>query len=291
MNNTKGLLLAGGKGSRLYPCTTSISKHLLSIYDKPMIYYSLSILMLSKIRDIAIIVNESDLSHFQNLLGSGADFGLKLNYIIQNKPKGIADAFIIAEDFIHNSPCSLVLGDNLFFGPGFTKILLKCKRQNNGSTNICYPVKDPTQYGVLYLDKYGKPKKIIEKPKQSNSNLAVTGIYFFDKHVSSYAKTLKPSYRGELEVTDLLNMYIRKGNYKFNTLGRGFAWLDTGSHKRLLEASKFVEAVQSNQGYMIACLEEIALNNKWINSKKLYSNYKKFKSSSYGKYLKSLIKK
>lgn len=291
MKNTKGLLLAGGTGSRLYPSTTSISKHLLAIYDKPMIYYSLSILMLSKIRDIAIIVNESDLSHFQNLLGNGSDFGLNLNYIIQNQPRGIADAFIIAEDYIHNSPCSLVLGDNLFFGPGFTKILLKCKRQNNGSTSICYPVKDPAQYGILYLDKHGKPKKIIEKPKQSNSNLAVTGIYFFDKNVSSYAKTLKPSYRGELEVTDLLNLYIKKGKYKFNTLGRGFAWLDTGSHKRLLEASKFVEAVQSNQGYMIACLEEIALNNKWISSKKLYTNYKKFKSSSYGKYLKSLIKK
>jgi len=285
----KGILLAGGLGTRLGPTTLSTSKHLLPIYDKPMIYYSLSVLMLCEIRDIAIIVNENDKIKFQKLLGNGEDLGINITYIIQKKPKGIAEAIILSEEFIDNNNCCLVLGDNIFYGQSFTKILKRCLNDNKGATILCHPVVEPKSFGILNLNKDKTPLKIIEKPLKSKSNLAVTGIYFYDKNVTNIAKSLKFSKRGELEITDLNNIYIKKNNLKYEVLGRGFSWLDTGSHEKLFEAAKFVEAIQSNQGYFVACLEEIAFKNKWINKKQIKYKIKKLKGTSYSNYLKKLI--
>ena len=289
IKNYKGILLAGGMGTRLGPTTLSTSKHLLPIYDKPMIYYSLSILMLCGIKDIAIIVNEYDLNNFQKLLGNGEDFGINLTYIIQKKPKGIAEAIILCEKFLNNQNCCLVLGDNIFYGQNFTEILTNCIINNKGATVLCHPVIDSKNFGILNLDKNKAPIKIVEKPLKSKSNLAVTGIYFYDSSVTKIVKSLKYSKRGELEITDLNNKYIKKNNLKYHILGRGFSWLDTGSHEKLFEAAKFVEVIQSNQGYFIACLEEIALKNKWISKKKIKNKINKLKGTNYSNYLKKII--
>lgn len=285
----KGILLAGGKGTRLHPTTKAISKHLIPVFDKPMIFYSLSVLMLCKIKDIAIITTAADKIQYFRLLGNGKELGIKLTYITQNQPRGIAHSIILCKNFIKNHSCCLVLGDNIFYGQGFSSILNSCMQENTGSTILCHPVLDTKNYGILHLDNKNKPLNIIEKPKVSKSNLAVTGIYFYDKDVVKYAKKIKPSKRGELEISDLNNQYIKEKSLKYKILGRGFSWLDTGNHERLFEAAKFVEAIQSNQGYMISCLEEISLINGWINKRNLKKNAKKYDGTSYGDYLKKLL--
>ena len=285
----KGIILAGGIGSRLHPLTQVISKQLLPVFDKPMIYYPLSTLMLAGMKEIAIISTPLDLPKFKKLLGSGKQWGLKLTYLEQKKPNGIAEAFILAEKFIKDSPCCLILGDNIYHGNDFSKILKEADNDDENSTVFTYQVKDPERFGILNLDKKGKPAKIIEKPKSPKSNLAITGLYFFPKGVSSKAKKLKPSKRGELEISDLNQSYIKDKKLKVKILNRGFTWLDTGTFDSLLEASNFISLVQNRQNTIVACPEEIAFFNKWINKSDIKKAIKDMQST-YSEYLKNLIK-
>ena len=285
----KGIILAGGIGSRLHPLTQVISKQLLPVFDKPMIYYPLSTLMLAGMKEIAIISTPLDLPKFKKLLGSGKKWGLKLTYLEQKKPNGIAEAFILAEKFIKDSPCCLILGDNIYHGNDFSKILKEADNDDENSTVFTYQVKDPERFGILNLDKKGKPAKIIEKPKSPKSNLAITGLYFFPKGVSSKAKKLKPSKRGELEISDLNQSYLKDKKLKVKILNRGFTWLDTGTFDSLLEASNFISLVQNRQNTIVACPEEIAFLNKWINKSDIKKAIKDMQST-YSEYLKNLIK-
>ena len=285
----KGIILAGGIGSRLHPLTQVISKQLLPVFDKPMIYYPLSTLMLAGMKEIAIISTPLDLPKFKKLLGSGKKWGLKLTYLEQKKPNGIAEAFILAEKFIKDSPCCLILGDNIYHGNDFSKILKEADNDDENSTVFTYQVKDPERFGILNLDKKGRPAKIIEKPKSPKSNLAITGLYFFPKGVSSKAKKLKPSKRGELEISDLNQSYLKDKKLKVKILNRGFTWLDTGTFDSLLEASNFISLVQNRQNTIVACPEEIAFLNKWINKSDIKKAIKDMQST-YSEYLKNLIK-
>jgi glucose-1-phosphate thymidylyltransferase len=286
----KGIVLAGGTGTRLYPVTKGVSKQLLPIYDKPMIYYPISVLMLAGIDDILIITTPEDQSGFIRALGDGSDFGIKLTYKIQPSPDGLAQAFIIGEEFIGNDSVCLVLGDNIFWGHGFTPILEKAASRVDGATVFGYQVNDPERFGVVEFNDEQKAISLEEKPDNPKSNFAVTGLYFYDNDVVEMAKKVKPSDRGELEITTLNQMYLDKGSLNVELLGRGFAWLDTGTHETLLEAAMFVETIEKRQGYKIACLEEIALNNGWLSVEKIREIANSLSKNGYGKYLLNLIK-
>ena len=286
----KGIILAGGSGTRLYPLTKSISKQIMPIYDKPMIYYPLSVLMLANIREILIISTERDLPVFRELLGDGSDFGVRLEYKVQEKPNGLAEAFLIGEEFIGNDNVALILGDNIFFGSGFSGLLEEAGKITEGAVIFGYPVKDPTSYGVVEFDQNGKAISLEEKPKVPKSNFAIPGLYFYDNTVVEKAKNVKPSSRGELEITTINEMYLNEKNLNVKILGRGIAWLDTGTHEALLEAANFVEAIQKRQGFYIACIEEIAYKKGWIDNKKIEELAKTLQKTEYGKYLKELIK-
>jgi len=285
----KGIILAGGLGSRMSPLTKAVNKQLLPLYDKPLIFYPLSILMLAGIKDILIIVNKGQLSQFKKILPEKNNLGLKIVYNEQLKPAGLPQAFTIGEKFIGKDNVSLILGDNFFYGQSLTKILKKNIFFKKGAKVFLHPVKNPNQYGVASLDKKKKVIKLIEKPKKTKSNLAVTGLYFFDNKVIELAKKLKPSSRGELEIIDLLNIYKRKGNLSAEFIGRGGAWLDTGNIKDYYDASNFVSAIENRQGLKIACLEEISLKNNWINKKEIKKSISFYGNCDYSKYLKSLI--
>lgn len=286
----KGIILAGGSGTRLYPLTKSISKQIMPIYDKPMIYYPLSVLMLANIREILIISTERDLPVFRELLGDGSDFGVRLEYKVQEKPNGLAEAFLIGEEFVGNDNVALILGDNIFFGSGFSGLLEEAGKIKEGAVIFGYPVKDPTSYGVVEFDQNGKAISLEEKPKVPKSNFAIPGLYFYDNTVVEKAKNVKPSSRGELEVTTINEMYLNEKNLNVKILGRGIAWLDTGTHEALLEAANFVEAIQKRQGFYIACIEEIAYKKGWIDNKKIEELAETLQKTEYGKYLKELIK-
>ena len=287
----KGIILAGGTGTRMSPLTKAVNKQLLPIYDKPLIYYPLSVLMLSGIKDILIIVNKGELSQFKKILPNGNNLGIKITYAEQKYPRGLPDAFVIGKKFIGKSNVALILGDNFFYGQNLTKKLKGCVKLNKGATVILHPVSNPSSYGVASINKKNKITKIIEKPKKSFSNLAVTGLYFFDNNVVNYTKNLKPSKRKEIEIVDLLNKYKKKGKLSAEFLGRGSAWLDSGSINNFYETSAFVSALEKRQGLKIACLEEIAFNNGWINKKNVLSAIKFYGKCNYSQYLSSLIKK
>lgn len=287
--NFKGIILAGGSGSRLHPLTTVVSKQLLPIYSKPMIYYPLSVLMLAGIRDILIISQPHDRPLFEKLLGNGDDFGIRISYAEQPKPEGLAQAFIIGERFIGSDHASLILGDNIFYGQGLSDVLKRAKDFDSGATVFGYYVKDPERYGVVEFDKEFKAVSIEEKPKNPKSHYAVTGLYFYDNDVIEIAKSLKPSKRGELEITDVNARYLERGDLRIEVLGRGMAWLDTGTPESLLQASNFIEAIEERQGLKVACPEEIAFLNKWISRKQLEFRAEMLSKSSYGNFLKSLI--
>ena len=288
-NSRKGIILAGGIGSRLHPLTQIISKHLLPVFDKPMIYYPLSTLMLAGIREILIISTPQDLPKYKKLLKSGKQWGLKLSYIEQKKPNGIAEALILGKDFIKDSPSCLILGDNIYHGNDFSNILKDAVNDKNNSTIFVYQVKDPERFGILSIDEKGNPKKITEKPKSPKSNLAITGLYFFPKGVSSRAKDLKPSKRGELEISELNQTYLNDKRLKVKILNRGFTWLDTGTFDSLLEASNFISLLQNRQNTIVACPEEIAFINKWIGKNEMKKALGDMQSS-YGEHLRNLIK-
>jgi glucose-1-phosphate thymidylyltransferase len=287
----KGIILAGGSGTRLHPATLAISKQLLPVYDKPMIYYPLSVLMLAGIREILIISTPRDTPHFQNLLGDGSQLGMRLSYAVQDEPRGLADAFIVGEKFIDQKPVAMILGDNLFFGQHFSDTLKKASELTKGGMVFAYNVKDPERYGVVEFDATGKALNIEEKPKQPKSNYAVTGLYFYDGKASEYAKTLKPSARGELEISCLNQIYLDRGELQVETLGRGFAWLDTGTHESLLEASEFIRVIQERQGHYIGSPEEVAFSKSFIDAAQLEILAKPLCKSGYGKYLLSLLGK
>lgn len=286
----KGIILAGGSGTRLYPITRGVSKHLLPIYDKPMIYYPLSVLMLAGIKDILIITSTEDQSGFIRVLGDGKEFGVRLSYAEQPSPDGLAQAFVIGEDFIGDDSVCLILGDNIFWGLGFTPILKRVSSQNRGASLFGYHVKDPNRFGVVTFDENLKAISLEEKPENPKSNFAVTGLYFYDNDVIEMAKKVKPSPRGELEITTLNQMYLERGDLNVELLGRGFAWLDTGTHESLLDAAMFVENIEKRQGYKIACLEEIALLNGWLNKEQVMKTAKALSKNSYGRYLESICK-
>ncbi|ELP6739091.1 glucose-1-phosphate thymidylyltransferase RfbA [Vibrio vulnificus] len=288
----KGIILAGGSGTRLYPITRGVSKQLLPVYDKPMIYYPLSVLMLAGIREILVITTPEDQASFQRLLGDGSDFGISLEYAIQASPEGLAQAFIIGEEFIGTDSVCLVLGDNIFYGQGFSPKLKKAvetAESGNGATVFGYQVKDPERFGVVEFDADRKAISIEEKPTKPKSNYAVTGLYFFDNKVVSRAKQVEPSERGELEITTLNQMYLTSNELNVEMLGRGFAWLDTGTYESLLDAAQFVSTIEKRQGYKIACLEEIAFNNGWISKQKLMAAADALKKNNYGIYLSSIV--
>ena len=286
----KGIVLAGGSGTRLYPITKGVSKQLLPIYDKPMIYYPLSVLMLAGIREILLISTPEDIGGYQRLLGDGTEFGINLTYAVQPSPDGLAQAFIIGEEFIGNDSVCLVLGDNIFYGQGFSPMLRKAALRNQGATVFGYQVKDPERFGVIEFDAHKKAISIEEKPVQPKSNYAVTGLYFYDKDVVTMAKQVKPSARGELEITSINQAYLERGDLNVELLGRGFAWLDTGTHESLLEAAQFVETIEKRQGYKVACLEEIAFYNGWLTADDLHRIGQSLSKNSYGQYLLSLAK-
>jgi len=281
----KGIVLAGGSGTRLYPVTQGVSKQLLPIYDKPMIYYPLSVLMLAGLRDILLITTPEDQPNFIRLLGDGSRFGINLSYVVQERPEGLAQAFLLGERFLDGSPTALVLGDNIFYGQGFTPMLRRSAARTAGATIFTYLVKDPQNFGVISFDQDGRPAAIEEKPAKPLSHYAVTGLYFFDAGVCEIARTVKPSSRGELEITSVISAYLQSGTLEVEALGRGFAWLDTGTHDSLLDAAHFVEAVESRQGLKIACLEEIALHNGWLSAADVAAAGRRIAKTGYGQYL------
>lgn len=288
----KGIVLAGGAGTRLHPSTIAVSKQLLPIYDKPMIYHPISVLMLAGIKDILIISTPVDLPNFKRLLGDGSQFGIKFSYKEQPSPDGLAQAFILGEEFINGDDVALVLGDNIFYGGGFSgklKSVVNNIKEFGGATVFGYPVKDPQRFGVVEFDETGKVLSLEEKPQNPKSHYAVTGLYFYDKKVVDYAKNLKPSARGELEITDLNNIYLKNGNLNVELLGRGFAWLDTGTHHSLLQAGQFVKTVEDNQGIKIACLEEVAYRMGFVTKEELIQNIEKYKNNEYFTYVREVL--
>ena len=287
----KGIVLAGGSGTRLYPSTMAVSKQLLPVYDKPMIYYPVSVLMLAGIRDILIISTPHDLPNFEKVLGDGSKFGIRFSYKVQPSPDGLAQAFILGEEFIGDDGVALILGDNIFYGPGFSGMLKNAKHNavnNKIATIFSYYVKNPERFGVVEFDENGKAISIEEKPEHPKSSYAATGLYFYDNKVIEYAKSLKPSKRGELEITDLNRIYLEKGKLNVQPLGRGFAWLDTGTHKSLLKAGQYVETIEENQGIKIACLEEVAYRMGFLSKEEICNNAKQYKNNEYFSYVKNV---
>ncbi len=285
----KGIILAGGTGTRMSPITKAVNKQLLPLYDKPLFFYPLSVLMLAQIKDILIIVNKGQVDQFKKVLPNGNMLGIKIQYAEQDKPRGLPDAFLVGEKFINNQPVSLILGDNFFYGQSLTKKLIECAKLTNGAKVFLHPVRKPSLYGIATINKKNKITKIIEKPKKTNSNLAVTGLYFFDSKVVNFCKTLKPSKRRELEIVDLLNKYKKNNKLTAEIIGRGGAWLDTGSIENFNDTANFVASIENRQGFKIGCLEEIALNNNWINEKDIGQSVKFYGNCDYSKYLLNLI--
>ena len=287
--STKGIILAGGSGTRLHPITKGISKQLLPIYDKPMVYYPLSVLMLAGIQEVLVISTPEDIDGFKRLLGDGSQFGMQLSYAIQPRPDGLAQAFILGEEFIGQSNVCLVLGDNIFYGQGFTPMLRQAAERQKGATVFGYQVKDPERFGVVEFDEQQHASSIEEKPEKPKSNFAVTGLYFYDNDVIQIAKQVQPSERGELEITSINQAYLERGDLNVELLGRGFAWLDTGTQGSLLEAAQFVETLEKRQGYKVACLEEIAMNNSWLSKEQVLAIGQTMSKNGYGQYLISLV--
>ena len=285
----KGIILAGGMGTRMSPLTKGVNKQLLPLYDKPLFFYPLSILMLAKIKDILIIVNKGQIEQFQKILPDGKNLGIKIQYKEQDKPRGLPDAFIIGESFINKDPVALILGDNFFYGQSLTEKLIQCTKIKSGAKVFLHPVKNPSLFGIATINNNKKIIKIIEKPKKTNSNLAITGLYFFDNKVIKFAKTLKPSKRNEIEIVDLLNKYKKNNQLQYELLGRGGAWLDTGSIKNFLNTSNFIASIEERQGFKIGCIEEISYNYKWIKKKHIKNSIKFYGNCEYSKYLNSII--